>query len=154
MSELTWPPGLTPARGRIYTFHELTVDRPAEAVWAQLVDANRWPDWFDNCRDMRIEGNDRLAAGTVFRWIAFGVRVRCVVDRWEPGRLLAWTGTGFGSRGHHQWLLRPTADGGTHVVSEEVMAGLLPVAVRAWLRPALLRSNKRWLDGLATPGVS
>lgn len=151
MSEPAWPGGLSPARGRISTFHERVVTPPPEAVWAKLVDANRWPQWFDNCRDMRIEGGDRLADGTVFRWVAFGVRVRCVVDRWEPGRLLAWTGTGAGARGHHRWLLRPARDGGTHVITEEVMTGLVPFAGRFWLRPALLRSNKRWLDGLATP---
>jgi hypothetical protein len=147
-----WPPGLTPAWWRIYTFHELTVSSPPEEVWTKLVRADRWPEWFDNCRDMRIEGGgDRLAEGTVFRWITFGVRVRCAVDRWEPGRLLAWTGTGLGSRGHHRWFLHPADGGGTHVISEEVMTGLGPVVGRLWLRRALLRSNGRWLGGLATP---
>ena len=151
MTGPAWPRGLDPAGAPVYTRNELTVAADPESVWAALVDAQRWPDWYRNARDVRVEGGGPLTDGAVFRWTTFGVRVRCVVDRWEPGHLLGWTGAALGSRGHHRWILRPAAAGGTHVVTEEVQVGLLPTVGRRWLRRGLLTWHQRWLDGLHLP---
>jgi uncharacterized protein YndB with AHSA1/START domain len=148
MNTGAWPPGLDPAGAPVYTRNELTVTPDPAAVWAALVDAQRWPDWYGNAHDVHVEGGGRLTDGALFRWTTFGVRVRCVIDRWEPGHLLGWTGAALGSRGHHRWILHPATGGGSHVVTEEVQAGLLPTAGRWWLRRGLYKWHQRWLEGL------
>ncbi|MFF5174681.1 SRPBCC family protein [Micromonospora sp. NPDC000089] len=143
-----WPVGLDPVDTPVYVRNELVVPLPAERVWARLVAAADWPTWYASASRVALpDGDDRLGPGTGFRWVTLGVRVTCVVDRWEPHRVLGWTGRAVGGRGHHRWLLSPVP-GGTRVVTEETQAGPLPSAGRWWLRAALLSRHQRWLEGI------
>ncbi|MFI6130672.1 SRPBCC family protein [Micromonospora sp. NPDC051141] len=148
MTASGWPPGREPARCPVHTRNEAFVPLPPQAVWQRLVDATAWPSWYPNARRVVVTGAPVLGPGVEFRWTTLRVRVRCVVDRWEPYRLLGWTGRAVGSSGHHRWVLTP-APGGTRVVTEETQTGLLPHLAAPVLTRSLLRWHQRWLDGIA-----
>ncbi|MCI4066764.1 SRPBCC family protein [Micromonospora sp. R77] len=143
-----WPRGLEPERTPVHVRNEAWVPLPPEAVWARLVDAVAWPSWYANAHRVVVVDAAALGPGVRFRWTTLHVRVSCVVDRWEPGRLLGWTGRALGSSGHHRWVLTPL-DGGTRVVTEETQAGPVPRLAGRWLTRSLLRWHQRWLDGIA-----
>ena len=148
-ARVRWPAGLAPSRAAVYAHNELDIAASPDAVWAWLIAAPRWPELYANCKRLRIvDGGDRLANGTRFTWWTFGVPVDTTVDGFEPHRYLAWTGRGLGARGHHVWLIAPTA-AGCRVVTEETQVGFAPRVLAPWLRGALVRQHQRWLDGFA-----
>lgn len=151
-----WPAGLDPATSPVYARNTLDVPADPAWVWARLVDAQSWPDWYANARRVRLReraaldgaGRAVLGPGTVFTWVTFGVPVRCEITEWEPHRLLGWSGTGPGARGHHRWELTGLVGGGTRAVTEEVQAGPVPTVAAPVLRRGLLHWHQRWLAGL------
>jgi hypothetical protein len=104
-----WPPELRPEGAPVYTRNELAIAAPREAVWRHLIRAAAWPEFYANSRDVRFEKGDGpdLAAGSVFSWRTFGIRVRTRVIAFEPPGVLAWRGDVFYGRGMHTWLLVP-----------------------------------------------
>ena len=144
-----WPEGLDPRIGDVFSHNELTIDVPPEQVFRWLLRATAWPTFYSNARRIRLEGGgDELRLGTRFSWWTFGVPVTTTVDALEPGRYLAWSGTGLGARGHHVWLIEPTL-GGCRVVTEEVQRGPMVALLAPLLRVGLRRSHQGWLEGLA-----
>ena len=145
-----WPTDLRPEVAPVYTRNERFIDASCEAVWAPLIRAAGWPEFYANSADVRFERGEGpdLAPGTVFSWRTFGLRVRTRVVEFQPNRCLAWRGDELYGRGLHTWLLVPER-AGCLVVTEEVQSGLIPFVARWYLRRGLLRWHQQWLDGLA-----
>jgi uncharacterized protein YndB with AHSA1/START domain len=144
-----WPDDLGPDRSPVYTCNELEIEATPEAVWAHLIDAEAWPKFYANARDVRVDGAGALLApGTVFTWKTFGLRVKTRVEVFEPPTALAWRGDQRIGRGMHTWTLEPTGSG-CRVVTEEAQGGALPSIGRWYIRGALLRWHQRWLEGLS-----
>jgi len=144
-----WPDDHRPDRCPVYSHNQLAIAAPLEVVWAYLVRAPRWPEFYSNALRVEIEGGaDELALGATFRWTTFRLRVTTTVREFEPRRRLAWFGTGYGSSGYHTWTLDPDP-GGCLVVTEETQRGLLPGLGRLYIRRALHRQHQAWLEGLA-----
>lgn len=143
-----WPQRYEPRRCPVYARNEAGVRPPPDRVWAALIDARAWPQWYRNAHAVTIEGHDRLAPGARFRWRTFGLRVRCTVTDFEPHRLLAWEGHALGSAGYHRWILRPGPDGGTYVITEEVQKGLGARIIAPFMRRGLLREHQHWITEL------
>ncbi|MEV0001527.1 SRPBCC family protein [Micromonospora sp. NPDC050980] len=148
MSAPLWPAGLEPHRASVSVRNEARVALAPEAVWERLVDATAWPSWYANAQRVVLDGQARLGPGVRFRWTTLHVRVTCVVDRWEPHRVLGWTGHALGSSGHHRWILT-AVPGGTRVVTEETQTGLLPRLSSRWLSRSLRHWHQRWIEGIA-----
>lgn len=142
-----WPDGLAPASCRVFAHDELEADVSPAQFWARLIDARQWHTWYPHCKGLRM-AEAQLALGTRFTWWTLGVRVTTTVDHFEPERYLSWTGTSMGSRGHHVWLIEPTARG-CRVVTEETQRGLAATLLAPALRRALHHHHPRWLAGLA-----
>lgn len=155
---IRWPAGHAPEGARVFVQNAVEAPNASpEAVWAWLIRAARWSEWYANCKRLRFEepgaGPD-LALGTAFRWWTFGVPVRTVVEEFEPGARLAWSGTATGSWGYHAWLLEPNGRGGTRILTEETQRGLIPTVAGWFLRPRMLHMHQRWLEGLATQATA
>lgn len=147
-TNVVWPAGARPEQSPIHTSNQLVLAAPPERVWAWLVRAVRWPEWYGNARDVTIEGGQRdLALGSRFSWVTFGVRVHTVVEEFVPNHRLAWSGKGLGASAYHGWVITPR-DGGSHVITEETQRGLVASAGRWPLRRGLRRWHHRWLEGL------
>ena len=97
-----WPDDQHPDRCPVSSFNELVIAAPAEHVWAWLVRATRWPEFYANARRVEIDGGGAdLAAGVTFSWTTFNLRVTTTVREFEPARRLAWFGAGYGASGYH-----------------------------------------------------
>ncbi len=150
-----WPSGLSPDRADLHAHNELATRAAPEAIWRWLIAAPRWHELYSNCRGLKIEGGaDTLALGTRFTWWTFGARVSTTVDAFEANRYLAWTGGGLGARGHHAWLIEPTATGGCRFVTEETQRGVVVKALAPVLRRGLMHFHQRWLEGLAEAALA
>jgi hypothetical protein len=145
----SWPDTQHPDRCPVSSYNELAIAAPAETVWAWLVRARRWPEFYRNARRIEIEGGgDELTAGVTFRWTTFNLRVTTTVRELEPARRLAWFGSGYGSAGYHSWTLE-SRGAHCHVITEETQRGFLPSLGRLYIRGALHRHHQAWLEGLA-----
>lgn len=145
-----WPAGLEPETSPVFAHNELQVAPPPSAIWAWLLAAPRWHEFYSNCWRMKLPGGARaLAPAMRFTWWTLGVPVETVVEVFEPHRHLAWSGRGAGSRGYHAWLLEESHRG-TRLVTEETQAGPVVQVLAPVLRQALLHFHQRWLQGLAT----
>ncbi|GAB4202046.1 MAG: SRPBCC domain-containing protein [Roseiflexaceae bacterium] len=154
-SQVLWPVDLRPDQADLYAVNSLRIAAAPEAVWAWLVRAASWPQWYANCRRLVFEdgpGPD-LRLGTRFSWTTFGARVHTTVEEYVPAQRLAWRGQGLGAEGYHGWVILPQP-GGCLVITEEVQRGLVPRVARFLLQPAMLRQHQRWLEGLVAQAQS
>ena len=147
---IEFPEGFDPERAPFHALAERAVAAPCERVWGWLVRAPLWPSLGAACRNLEIEAGppDVLAAGSVLRWTAFGVRLRAVVEECEAPERLAWSATGRGLRAWHGWRIEPRR-AGCRVVSEQVQYGGWPAVTRLWLGRRMLRAHEAFVDGLA-----
>jgi hypothetical protein len=148
---VVFPEGKRPDESPIYTHNEFTIDAPPEQIWAWLIRAQRWPEWYGNAKDIDIEGGSQdLALGTMFHWTTSGVRVHTRIDEFVPNRRLSWSGLPvLGATAYHGWVITPREGGGCVVVTEETQQGILPSVGRLYFRPRLVQWHQRWLEGLA-----
>jgi hypothetical protein len=115
------------------------VAAPPATVWATLADLPSWPGWNTGVRKVSADG--AFVVGTAFRWrVGPGVTVASAVLDAVPGRSAAWSGRVLGIRATHVWRFDETADGGTHVESEESWTGLGPRLLSGPLRKALAKA--------------
>ena len=107
-----WPQGLEPHSVDVFVHNEGWIGAPPEIVWANLIDASQWPNWYSNSADMRIEGGQsRLAMGVSFNWKTFGFPIRSTVVACEPGREIGWSVDNPEFTVHHAWVLVPERGG-------------------------------------------
>jgi len=145
-----WPAGFAPGTARSYLRNERTIDAPPERVWATLVAAARWHDWFPNATRVRIEGDaDALTAGARFRWSQTGVPLVSEVREFVPLRRLGWSARSPLIRAYHAWDIQPLADGGCHVITDETQNGVMPTLGGRFMHARMLRVHDLWLERLA-----
>ena len=125
------------------------MDVSAEAVWACLIRAASWPQWYSNSAQVRFvsrHGPD-LALGTVFQWKTFGVSLTSKVREFIPSQRIAWTARGTGVRAYHAWLL-VRVPGGCEVRTEETQHGCV-ARLQQFLCPHRMATQHHlWLEGL------
>jgi uncharacterized protein YndB with AHSA1/START domain len=148
-SAIRWPDRYRPSVAPIHVRNERAIPAPREIVWAWLVRAREWPEWYPNSASVVLEEGGRdLGAGTRFRWRTFGAPLRSQVLEFEPPERLAWDARGPGVEAYHAWLLTPQG-GGTHVLTEESQYGALARLARL-LRPHRMeQGHDQWLRELA-----
>lgn len=121
------------------TFHvEAVVPAPPEAVWAVLMDTNRYPEW--NPVFVAVDGSyaeGEKVTNTVRFPDGSDVEMTATVKALITDRELRQSG---GTPGvltfDHQWLLEPV-EGGTRVVQHEVDRGLgVWLWNSDWIEPA------------------
>jgi hypothetical protein len=144
-----WPERFDPKRCPIHVRNELAMTARPDNVWAWLVRAVRWPSWYPNSHNVRIEHSDRpdLAAGVHFRWRTNGVSLRSKVEEFVPCERLAWDARAWGVSAYHAWLIEPRP-GGCWVLTEETQQGWL-ARLGALLMPNKMhRVHQMWLERL------
>lgn len=106
----------------------ITIDAPPEAVWAVLVDTDRWPEWDPYCE--KIEGAVALG-GTVkaFTTLAPGRAFPVKVATLDAPRRMVWQGgmpLGL-FKGVRSYALAPEGEGTAFHMREEFSGLLLPL---------------------------
>ena len=78
---IRWPDRYAPGRVVAEVSNEIAIAAPPEAVWACLIRAADWPNWYPNSQAVKIDGGGPdLFPGAQFSWRTFGVNVRSTVQ--------------------------------------------------------------------------
>ena len=125
-SAMRWPDNYHPHNTAVHVRNEIDIAAAPEIVWAWLIRAERWPQWYVNSANVRfIEDNPPdLALGTRFKWKTFGVGIDSTVQEFVPGERIAWNGKSFGIDVYHAWLIVKTPNG-CKVITEESQRGFM-----------------------------
>jgi len=143
-----WPPKFDPSRAPVHVRNELVSQGQPELVFAWLVRAVRWPEWYDNSSDVRLPESARdLELGMQFSWRTFGVSLVSVVEELVPGQRIAWRARCFGLLAYHAWLITPTS-GGCSILTEETQYGALARLGQLLMPKRMHAGHDRWLNGL------
>jgi len=154
-SKINWPEDLRPENSPVYTYNELVIPAEPRVVWAWLIRAAWWPQWYPHWKEVKIlsgPGPD-LEPGTVFIatapiWKIFSAKIKTTVQDFSPLARLAWRGKAFGVHGYHAWIIEPQG-AGCKVITEETQRGLLVSLTRSSTQREILNRHQTWLEGLA-----
>ncbi len=148
---MRWPIGMEPEHSTVYARNDLVIPAEPHRIWRWLCRAERWPEWYTNCRWITFPDYDGpdLDPGTRFVWKTFGVSVHSQILVHDQSTELGWDATAIGLRAYHGWLFQVVDAGHTRVITEETHAGPLPAIGGWYLRRRLLRKHQEWLEGLS-----
>ena len=153
-SAIRWPEKYDPRNTAVHVRNELDVPVGREAVWAWLVRATAWPNWYPNSSGVVLEDGGRdLRPGALFRWRTFGVSLRSKVEEFIPPERLAWSARGRGIDVYHAWLIDKRPEG-SHVLTEESQRGIVPRLGHALHPEAMHTGHQLWLERLRTEAQS
>lgn len=123
--EIDWPEGFSPETADLFTHNEIFINAPRRTVWKHLVEAEKWPGWYPNSRDVKVtagDGSGTLTAESRFIWTTFGLDVSSRVHEYVPESRIGWYGEAVGVSAYHTWLLTDEGSG-CRVVTEEAANG-------------------------------
>jgi hypothetical protein len=152
--DIDWPEHYAPHNSAVHVRNSLQIDAPSERVWAWLVRAQSWPDWYSNASRVRVLGDSGpdLALDSEFRWRTFGIGIRSRVQEFIPCSRIAWDGRAFGIDVYHAWVIEERGHS-CSVVTEETQHGII-AQLGAWLMPRRMSLfHQIWLEGLAQKAV-
>lgn len=154
-SQIRWPQKFEPGRAPIHVRNELAIAAAAPVAWAWLIKAVRWPQWYANSHNVRVEGGGTdLGPGMEFRWRTFGVSLVSHVTEFEPGERIAWEARGLGVLAYHAWVIAPAPGGGCVVLTEETQYGFLARLGAIVMPRRMHRQHQVWLEALARQAAS
>ena len=90
--DIHWPEGFNPSQADLFSHNALLINASCERIWGHIVDATKWPQWYPNSKDVRIDGGDVLKEGTVFHWSTFGLPLESKVNEFVPYTRIGWYG--------------------------------------------------------------
>jgi hypothetical protein len=146
--DINWPERYNHSNTAVHVSNEIQIAASPEVLWAWLVRAPLWPDWYPTVSKVALEGGAReLKQGTKFSWRIFGVTLSSVVEEFVPVERLAWSAKFEGVDAYHAWLIEKRQEG-CRVLTEENQKGWL-ARLNNTLRPSNLRYyHYLWLEAL------
>jgi hypothetical protein len=150
-SDVHWPAGFRPEQADVFAHNDIFISAPCHVVFANLIDAQRWPTWYSNSHAVQVLGSPdgKLYPGARFLWDTFGTHIESRVNEFIPDSRLGWFGDGTDVHAYHTFLLVKT-EGGCHVITEEVVKGPGAVELRQQRPSALHNGHDLWLKTLKT----
>lgn len=143
-----WPARFHPDKAPVHVRNELEMAARPDQIWAALVRAPQWPDWYPNASGVTLlGGGDTLTLGARFRWTTFGATIVSEVAEFTPHDRIAWTGQAFGVDVYHAWLIKPSAHG-AWVLTEETQYGFLARLAAGVMPGRMHRFHQIWLERL------
>ena len=116
---------------------DIFIAAPLDKVWALQTNIEQWPAWQPDISSVQLDGP--VAPGTIFRWKAKGLSITSTIHEVEPGRRIGWTGRALGMYAVHNWIFEQR-ENGTHVITEESLAGWVPRLLKLF-DPAFLDTS-------------
>jgi hypothetical protein len=151
-TKVHWAVDFDPNKVKVptYAYNEVMCAAPVEAVFAWLMRAPRWPEWYPNSANVKLHsfaGKD-LQLGTHFTWNTFGVHVDTYVEEFVPPYRIAWRGFLMGSDVIHAWVFERRGPG-SRLITEEVQRGFVCLLARDFFIQGLYQNHQLWLERLA-----
>jgi uncharacterized membrane protein len=122
--KIHWPKVFDPKEAELFAHNEIVVHAGCGTVFANLADAESWPSWYSNSKDVKVLNTQdhRLKKNARFSWETFGLHIDSRVHEFEPDSRIGWFGDGNGVHAYHTFFLETTSEG-CHIVTEEVVKG-------------------------------
>jgi hypothetical protein len=148
-SAIHWPKGYVPAIAELFAHNEIMVNASCKRVWQHLVEAQVWPNWYSNSKDVRIidSVDGKLKKASKFNWNTFGLEIESVIHEFVPDSRLGWFGKGPDMQAYHTWLLTSVGQQ-CKVITEEVTNGPAAAVWRKNDPGALHNGHDVWLERL------
>jgi uncharacterized protein YndB with AHSA1/START domain len=125
------------------------INAPAEAVWAALVDAVRWPEWTESMQNVRWLDGDGMRVGARARIKQRGYPpLTWTVTTLDAGRAFAWEATSPGVKTVGTHLVKADNDHASTLTLGLTQSGLLAGAVGALTGARTRRFVQMEADGL------
>jgi hypothetical protein len=147
--DIHWPKGFDPSQADLFSHNALVINASCERIWGHIIDATKWPQWYPNPKDVRIDGGNVLKNGTVFHWSTFGLPLESRVNEFTPYTRIGWYGYAPGAAPsfYHTWYLRPQGEA-CLVVTDEVGKGADAAHLRETDESLMHRGHDLWLATL------
>jgi hypothetical protein len=147
--DIHWPQGFDPSQADLFSHNELLINASCARIWSHIIDANKWPEWYPNAREVKITGDTVLKDGTMFRWTTFGLPIESKVNEFTPYTRIGWYGYAPGTAPsfYHTWYLKTRGDA-CLVVTDEVGKGKDAVRLRETDEGLMHRGHDLWLATL------
>jgi Polyketide cyclase / dehydrase and lipid transport len=157
--EIIWPERYSIANTAVHVSNELEIPASADVIWAWLVRASLWPDWYPPIRAVTIEGGAKdLGAGSKFTYRIFGITPSSRVEEFIPCERLGWSTQYEGVDAYHAWLIEKKPEGCRVVVGENLNGWLARLNNRLrpsntsyhhyiWLQALSKRATQGWPPG-------
>ena len=88
--DIHWPQGFDPSQAALFSHNELLINASCERIWSHIIDANRWPEWYPNAKEVKIIGDTVLKDRTTFRWTTFGLPIESKVNEFTAYTRIGW----------------------------------------------------------------
>ncbi|MBX2895222.1 MAG: SRPBCC domain-containing protein [Cyclobacteriaceae bacterium] len=146
---VNWPSGYEPGKSKFFVHNEIEIAAAPEKVWAILVEAVAWPNWYEGAHDVVIsEGSSTaLQQNSVFTWKTMGLHFTSTIKEFEPASRLSWESKKKSIQGYHAWVIIPTATG-CRVITDESQNGWLTFFEKTFQGKKLKRLHDVWLTAL------
>ncbi|WP_293386658.1 SRPBCC family protein [Phenylobacterium sp.] len=149
-TDIHWPARFIPETADLFSHNSLLIHASCERVWSHIVDAEKWPQWYPNAKDVALLNGARvLGDGTAWRWTTFGLPLESRVHEYVPYSRLGWYGYAPGAQPtfYHTWFLTPRgAD--CLVVMDEAGVGKDAAHLRETDESLMHRGHDLWLATL------
>jgi uncharacterized protein YndB with AHSA1/START domain len=147
---IRWPAEFSPLHADLFAHNEGLINAPCSKVWQHIIEADKWPQWYPNSKDVHIRGGTRLADQTVFNWSTFGLDVESRVAEFVPNSRISWYGytPGTPPAFYHAWHLTEAGRANCKVVSDEVGKGESAKRLRAVDQGLMHRGHDLWIAAL------
>jgi hypothetical protein len=123
-ADIRWPVGFDPVHADLFAHNAVIINAPPKRVWATLIAAAAWPEWYSNASDIVVDDpSGQLGEDVTFSWTTFGLEIASKVTECAPHVRLGWYGKGDQLHAYHTWLLVSRSGDSTYVVMEEIGMG-------------------------------
>jgi hypothetical protein len=147
--DIHWPQGFAPSQADLFSHNKLLINASCERIWSHIIDAAKWPEWYPNSKEVKINADTVLKDGTVFRWSTFGLQLESKVNEFVPYTRIGWYGYAPGTEPsfYHTWYLKLQGDA-CLVVTDEVGRGKDAAHLRETDESLMHRGHDLWLATL------
>jgi len=143
---IIWPDEFHPNNAPIHVKNVLEMEVAPEVVWAWLIRAKLWPNWYPNAKRVRYDGSD-LQKGIRFKWWTFGVPLTSTVVEYVPNEYIAWNAKAIGIWVYHAWLIEKT-ENCCRVTTEESQYGWLCRLSKLVFPENMYKYHQIWLENM------
>jgi Polyketide cyclase / dehydrase and lipid transport len=147
--DIHWPQGFDPSQADLFSHNELLINASCARIWSHIIDADKWPEWYPNAKEIKITSDTMLKDGTIFRWTTFGLPIESKVNEFVPYTRIGWYGytPGAAPSFYHTWYLKPRGNA-CMVVTDEVGKGKDAAHLRESDEGLMHRGHDLWLATL------
>jgi hypothetical protein len=148
-NRIHWPKGFEPEQAELFAHNEIDIQAGCDVAFSNLVDAEAWPSWYSNSKDVKVLNtpDHRLWKNARISWETFGIHIESQVWEFEPSSRLGWFGDGKDIHAYHTFLLTRTP-AGCHIVTEEVAKGPVAIQLCEQQPNAMHEGHQLWLTAL------